>query len=159
MYFDGTIPAAQYIRQVQHWCLTDRMWPDIPYHFLIDLDGIIYEGRPLEAQGDTNTGYTTAGHAQVAVLGKYDAGEQEPDAVQIESIIDIIAWIAFRYNIPPDAEHIKGHRDYIPFDAASGYHIDTRTGERITCPGDNLYVYLTNGSIPDRVAQKLRGNE
>jgi hypothetical protein len=155
VYFDGSIPAASYIQQVQHWCLTNRMWPDIPYHFLIDLEGTIYEGRPLEAQGDTNTGYSTAGHAQVAVLGKYDAGEQVPNQQQLAAIIDIMAWIAATYQIPVDDDHIKGHRDYIPFDHTRGFHIDDRTGEKITCPGDNLYIYLENDTILNGIAERL----
>jgi hypothetical protein len=153
--FDGSMPADEYLRSVQRWSITNRGWPDIPYHFMIDLEGVIYEGRPINARGSTNTGYDTQNMVQVAVLGKYDAGEQVPNQMQIEAIIDIMAWIAATYNIPPDAAHIKGHRDYIPFNESLGYHIDARTGEKITCPGDNLYVYLENGIILNGIAERL----
>ncbi|NJN66846.1 MAG: N-acetylmuramoyl-L-alanine amidase [Chloroflexaceae bacterium] len=151
--FDGSLPAPDYLRAIQHWVITSVGWPDIPYHFIIDLDGIIYEGRPLDARGDTHTSYDLQNMAQIAVLGKYDEGEQVPDERQIDAIIDIMTWLAFEYHIPPDAEHIKGHRDYIPVDSATGLHIDPMTGESITCPGDNLYVYLP--SIINEVADRL----
>jgi len=153
VYFDGSIPAAQYLRQVQRWCITNRGWPDIPYHFLIDLDGLIYAGRPLETRGDTNTAYDLQDHALVAVIGKYDAGEQVPTQIQIDAVITLMAWIASSYAIPVDQIH--GHRDYIPVNKR-GEHIDPRTGEKITCPGDNLYRYLADGTIPQGVAQVLR---
>ena len=41
VFFDGSTPAPQYLRNVQRWSLDDRKWPDIPYHFLIDLKGTI----------------------------------------------------------------------------------------------------------------------
>ncbi|WP_129633699.1 N-acetylmuramoyl-L-alanine amidase [Candidatus Oscillochloris fontis] len=150
--FDGTIPASQYIRQVQRWSIDNRKWPDIPYHFLIDLEGTIYEGRTLAAQGSSNTDYDLQGHIQVAVLGKYDAGEQEPNPTQITAIIELMAWIADTYHLAPDTIH--GHRDFIPLNAR-GEHIDPRTGSRITCPGDNLYRYLEDGTIQRGVAAQL----
>lgn len=152
VYFDGSIPAAEYLRKVQHWSITDRGWPDIPYHFIIDLDGLIYAGRPLEMQGDTNTAYDLRGHALVSLLGKYDAGEQEPAWHQIEATIAIMAWIAYTYAISPDL--IYGHRDFVPLNE-QGEHIDPRTGEQITCPGDNLYRYLADGTITQGVAALL----
>jgi hypothetical protein len=91
----------------------------------------------------------------IAVLGKYDIGEQEPNELQINAIIELMAWIVATHHIPVDAEHIKGHRDYIPFDPVRGFHIDERTGEKITCPGDNLYVYLENGMILNGITERL----
>lgn len=152
MYFDGSVPAATYIRRVQNWSIENRGWPDIPYHFIIDLAGIIYEGRPVTARGDTNTAYDLQGHVHVSVLGKYDRGEQEPNEDQITAVVHIMAWIISRYGIP--IETIKGHRDFIPVNA-SGEHIDPRTGSRITCPGDNLYRYLADGTIQTRIAGLL----
>jgi hypothetical protein len=152
VYFDGSTPAPVYLQHVQRWSIHDRGWPDIPYHFLIDLEGRMYEGRPLDARGDTNTSYNLQDHALVAVLGKYDSGEQEPNQTQIDSIIALMAWVAERYQIAP--EHIHGHRDFIPLNSR-GEHIDIHTGEKITCPGDNLYRYLHDRTIQDGVARML----
>src|SRR5258705_1278348 len=48
---------VQYLRKLQTWSRTTKHWLDIPYHYIIDLDGRIYEGRKLEYAGDTNTEY------------------------------------------------------------------------------------------------------
>lgn len=149
VYFDGSTPTPVYLQHVQRWSINNRGWPDIPYHFMIDLQGLIYEGRPLDARGDTNTSYDLQDHALIAVLGKYDAGEQEPNQAQIETIIALMAWIAESYQIAPD--NIHGHRDFIPLNR-NGEHIDPHTGEKITCPGDNLYRYLQDRTIQNGVA-------
>jgi hypothetical protein len=152
VYFDGSRSALDYLRHVQRWSVTHRRWPDIPYHFLIDLAGRIYEGRPLDARGDTNTSYDLRDHALVALIGKYDQGEQEPSRPQIESIIALMGWISATYTIAPNL--IFGHRDFIPLND-KGEHIDPRSGEKITCPGDNLYRYLADGTIQQGVAAVL----
>ncbi|MDE3059345.1 MAG: N-acetylmuramoyl-L-alanine amidase, partial [Bacteroidota bacterium] len=58
-----------YLRNLQNWSRSEKKWMDIPYHYLIDLDGTIYEGRDIRYAGDTNTEYDPTGHALVCVLG------------------------------------------------------------------------------------------
>jgi hypothetical protein len=151
--FDGSRSAREYLQAIQRWVITSLGWPDIPYHFIIDLDGTIYEGRPLNMLGDTHTSYDLQNMVQVAVLGKYDAGEQVPEQQQLDAIVSIMSWIALEHSIPADAEHIKGHRDYIEWNEEKGMHIDPVTGENITCPGDTLYKHFP--SIIHRVAERL----
>lgn len=155
VFFDGSTPAPVYLRSVQRWSMSNRGWPDLPYHFLLDLDGHIYEGRPLDARGDTNTSYNPQGHALIALLGKYDKGEQQPNAIQITTVIALMAWLVDTYAIPLNT--IKGHRDFIPVNE-KGEHIDVKTREHITCPGDNLYRYLADGTIQRGVEQLLLHN-
>lgn len=150
--FDGSIPAPVYLQRVQTWSMSNRGWPDLPYHFLIDLEGLIYEGRPLTTRGDTNTAYNVQDHALVALLGKYDQGEQQPNQNQLTTIIALMAWIIDTYNISINT--IRGHRDFIPVNA-KGEHIDPKTHERITCPGDNLYRYLADGTIQRGIEHAL----
>lgn len=69
--FNGELPTSQYLRNLQFWSRRDRPWPDLPYHFIIDLKGEIWEGRPLQFKGDTNTKYDPAGHALIVLLGNY----------------------------------------------------------------------------------------
>ena len=38
------------VKDIRQWHL-DRGWSDIGYHYVIELDGTIKEGRPLERQG------------------------------------------------------------------------------------------------------------
>ena len=59
----------QYLRNLQSWSRGTRLWADIPYHCLIDLDGNVYEGRDVNYAGETNTEYDPSGHALIVVLG------------------------------------------------------------------------------------------
>jgi hypothetical protein len=117
----------------------NRGWVDIPYHFLIDLDGKIYEGRPLQFAGDTATEYDPTGHALITVMGNYEV--QEINEAQLNAVVDLAAWLCYEYSIPP--ELIKGHRDY----AATA------------CPGKNLYRYLADGYIVSAVQERLNFEE
>ena len=65
----GTDPR-QYLRKLQTWSRNTKHWLDIPYHYIIDLDGNIYEGRKIDYAGDTNTEYDPTGHALIEVVGK-----------------------------------------------------------------------------------------
>ena len=131
--------AAARMRSLQSWSRRVRGWVDIPYHFLIDQEGNIYEGRPLEFVGDTATEYDPTGHALITVMGNYNI--QEINQAQLAAVVDLASWICHEYSIPPQL--IRGHRDY----AAT------------SCPGVNLYPYLANGYIANAVQERLRFEE
>lgn len=127
---------ATYLVNLQNWSRHEKKWIDIPYHYLIDFDGKIYAGRDIRYAGDTNTAYDPAGHALVCLPGNYEV--QQPNEKQLRAIIDMFAWLCWKYKLPPEV--IKGHKD-----AAEG----------TVCPGKNLYVFLENGFIKKEVAQRL----
>ena len=97
-------------------------WFDIPYHYYIAADGQIAEGRPIKYAGDTNTEYDPAGHALVVLEGSFN--KEIPTPAQVESLKQMVAWLARKYKVPP--ENIKGHSDYA----------------RTACPGENLRKLL-----------------
>ena len=127
----------KYLRDLQTWSRNTKGWLDIPYHYVIDLDGLVYEARDIRYAGDTNTGYDPAGHALIEVVGNFE--EVEPNAAQLAAVIDLMAKLALRYRVPVEA--ISGHRD-----VASG----------TVCPGKNLYRYFENGYFRDQVANRLK---
>lgn len=110
-------------------------WPDLAYHYLIDANGHVYEGRPVDAVGDTATDYDPTGHFLVCCEG--DFNNQRITAAQYESLIRMLAWGAAEFGV--DAVAIQGHRDV----AAT------------TCPGDNLYPLVSDGTIAADVAARL----
>ena len=59
---------VQYLRNLQTWSREARKWPDILYHYIINLVGNIYAGRDIRFAGDTNTEYDPAGHALIEVV-------------------------------------------------------------------------------------------
>jgi hypothetical protein len=127
---------GQYLRNLQSWSRGTRMWLDIPYHYLIDLDGNIYEGRDVNIPGDTNTEYDPTGHALIVVLGNFD--EVEPNMAQLDAVVKMMATLAKRFNIAPS--NIAGHKDF---------------AAKTACPGKTLYPYLQNGYFRQRVQQQL----
>ena len=110
-------------------------WPDIAYHVLIDRNGHVYQGRPIRAVGDTRTNYDPRGHFLVMCEGNFS--EQRPAAAQVESLVDVLAWAARRYDVP--LRTIGGHQEYA----------DT------ACPGRSLQRMIRRGDIRDRVRGRL----
>lgn len=128
-----TAPAA--IRGHQRFHQRDRGWPDIAYHFIVDLEGNVYECRPVMAAGDTGTNYDPTGHFLVCCEGNFD--EQELPEAQREALVDVLAWAAEEFDVP--ARTIRGHRDV----AAT------------TCPGDNLYPEIESGELARAVRERI----
>ncbi len=109
-----------------------RGWPDIAYHYVIDAAGNIYEGRPVDAVGDTGTDYDPTGHFLVCCEGDFNQQPITPE--QYRSLIEVLAWGAEAFGVDPAT--IQGHRDV----AAT------------SCPGDRLYALLADGSVAADVA-------
>ena len=126
------------IRSAQRFHQTGkRRWPDIAYHFLMDLRGNIYEGRPVWARGDTGTRYDTTSHFLVCLLGNYD--EQQPTRQQLVALERLLAWASQRYGVSPAT--ISSHRDYA----------------RTSCPGVHLHRLIKGGALQRRVF-RVRAN-
>jgi hypothetical protein len=126
---------VQRLRNLQAWGASDRNWWDLPYHFLMDLEGKIYEGRDYHYMGETNTTYDPAGHFLISIIGNY--GTQEPTPAQLEAIADLMAWALQEFDLPLD--RIGGHYNYAP----------------TTCPGTHLRKYLEDGTLKRMVAKRL----
>lgn len=97
-------------------------WPDIPYHYYIDVTGRIAEARDVRFVGDTNTSYDPAGHILVVVEGNFEV--EQPTPAQLESLRRTVQWLAAEWGVPAAA--IRSHKDYA----------------RTECPGVNLYDKL-----------------
>ena len=125
--------VIRYLVGLQSWSRSSKNWMDIPYHYMIDLQGNIYEARPLQYPGDTNTGYNPRGHALICVIGNYE--NQILSAAQFEQLARLTAMLANQYKVPEDK--IKSHKDYA----------------ETLCPGSNIYQYLEDGSFLKRVRE------
>ena len=128
---------VQRLRGLQSWGATDRNWWDVPYHFLMDLDGRIFEGRDYHYMGETNTSYDPGGHFLISIIGNY--GLQEPTQAQVEAIADMMAWALREFDLPLD--RIGGHYNYAS----------------TTCPGTHLRKYLEDGTLRRMVAERMAG--
>jgi hypothetical protein len=128
-------PVAK-LRGLQSWGASARNWWDVPYHYLLDLEGHVYAGRDYHFMGETNTTYDPGGHFLISVIGNYERQEATP--AQLEAIADMMAWAIREFDLPLD--RIGGHYNY------------ANTG----CPGQHLKKYLEDGTLVRMVRTRLR---
>lgn len=134
-FFTEDKNMIQYLRNLQSWSRREKKWIDIPYHFMIDLKGNIYETRPINYPGDTNTDYDVTGHALICVVGNYE--EQKINQSQLNALVNLVSFLKDKYNV--DEKNIRGHKDY-----------STQT----VCPGKDLYKYIEDGTIVRMIHEK-----
>ena len=129
-------------------------WDDIGYNWLVDPNGIIYEGRGSGVQGShfsCMNSYTLG----ICMIGNFVA--QAPTDTAVASLINILAYEAGSYNIDPDGMsthstsqlylyNVCAHRDGNSSTAPVGCPKGT------TCPGDSLYDMLP--AIRQKLASK-----
>ena len=128
--------GAQYLIDLQSWSRSEKEWIDIPYHFAMDLEGVIYEARPVDYPGDTNTEYDPRGHLLICILGNYE--EQELNQRQFKSLVNFLVHFSHKYDLTVDK--IKSHKDYA----------------ETACPGQNIYKFLEDGSLLEAVQKRLK---
>jgi hypothetical protein len=134
--WNGRPGPEQYLRNIQAFHTgPQREWEDIAYHYLVDLDGVIWAGRPPTVRGNPSIYYDPTGLVLISFLGDFES--QTPTDTQLASSADVAAWLMKKYNIPPTA--LSGHRDHAP----------------TTCPGDHIYHTLQDGSFARRVRDSL----
>ena len=129
--------APARVRQHQRFHIDDRGWPDLAYHFIVDANGHVYEGRPVTAVGDTATNYDPTGHFLVCAEG--DFNRQSISAAQVAAVVDLLAWGSVQFGV--DASTIRGHRDW----AAT------------SCPGEDFYALISDGSLEQAVRDRVAG--
>ncbi|PJE14586.1 peptidoglycan recognition family protein [Mycobacterium sp.] len=110
-------------------------WIDIAYHFGVDGKGNIYQLRRPEIAGDTATDYNTVGHFLVICEGDFDK-EAVPEE-QLRGAAQVFAWAANTYKLSTST--LAGHRDFA----------------HTSCPGKNLYAYLSSGELKRRIDDLL----
>jgi len=136
------------VRQIWYYHTNTKGWGDIGYNYLIDPNGVIYEGR---AGGDD----VIAGHAYghnvgtmgVAFLGTFST--VEPTSAALASAESLLAWKCDQRNMDPlgsGTDYAGTYYDYI------AGHRDVSATE---CPGDRLYNLLP--TIRQNVSNLMSG--
>jgi hypothetical protein len=123
------------LQNLQKWGWSAKGWADIPYHFMVDLEGRIYECRDIMKSGDTATTYDPTGHLLVTAMGNYEL--QAPTEKQLSAICDLMAWACDVYNIDPAT--LRGHLEYA----------------ETACPGKYLYPFGASGFIEGEVRARI----
>lgn len=163
---DDPDPAGR-VRAIYHYHAVDRGWGDIGYHYLVDEDGRVYEGRWSGEQsaacsegGDgsdfahdgsgglvtaAHTGGSNSGNVGVALLGEFTTHPRfgaEPKAAAVEALEGVLAELAIRHGLDP-----LGTVDYVnPVNGDAKDGVATISGHRdwtsTECPGERLYDQL-----------------
>lgn len=116
-------------------------WDDIGYNWLVDGNGVLYEGRGENRQG-AHFSCMNKNTTGICFIGNYE--NATPSAEGLDMLQNFIAWEAcskdidvlgtdFHDNSGKDLDNVSGHRD--GNDAPN-------TCTTTVCPGENLYPLL-----------------
>ena len=126
----GLAEGKKRVQSIQQLHQKVRGWNDIAYHFLIDDEGNIYQGRPEAMVGSHVIG-ENSGNIGICILGCYEHASANMPCNDIlkpkayKAAVKLLAWLSARYGY--DLSVLLGHKDY------SG---------KTSCPGDVLHAQL-----------------
>lgn len=145
---NGTTDWAANVRAIWTYHTFSRGWGDIGYNYLVDPNGVIYEGH---LGGDdvvgTHASGANRGSMGVALLGTFT--DVPPPEAMLNAVAELLAWkVSQRQIVMWDASrlpdmnwgllHLVGHRDVYG---------------TTTCPGTTAHSYLPN--LRQRIANRL----
>jgi len=123
--------SEEKVREVRDWHLK-RGWSDIGYHWLIDRDGTVVQGRPEEKIGAHVKGHNT-GTIGISLFGGHGSSADDDfndhfTWAQEEALRNLIGEIEQRYDI----QKVSGHNEY----------------SSKACPGFRVGPFLNKKSAP-----------
>ena len=139
------------VKSIQEFHQDGRGWSDIGYHFLVDMGGNIYQGRPETVLG-AHVGGANTGNIGVCILGCYHPPESsipcydEMTYNSEQSLIQLYAWISDTYGVEPKL--LKGHRDYFGTTSCPGTNVWSKLPELRS----ELSLFIMYGFQPTRFA-------
>ena len=158
------------VRNIWQYHSMSLNWGDVGYHYLIDPNGIVYEGRYTGVRDDGTV--INGAHAYgfnygsigISMIGTYSSVQPTPAAQA--SLQNMLSWLASKYNIQPNANMPyrphpanTNYSKYVDYDGGAGVTLNTIEGHRVTgsiisqilsqswnttCPGDTMFAMLPN---------------
>ncbi|MDQ6760376.1 MAG: N-acetylmuramoyl-L-alanine amidase, partial [Acidobacteriota bacterium] len=118
-------------------------WNDIGYNYLIDPNGVLYEGR---AGGDGVLGAhfsgVNSGTMGVALLGTYI--DVPPTSKMLDTLSTMLAWQADKWRLDPSGESLHAASGLV-LNVISGHRdagISPKATSTTECPGNSAYSRL-----------------
>lgn len=99
------------VGEIRQWH-RDRGWADIGYHYVIGLDGTVYEGRPIEKMGAHCIGQN-AHSVGICYVGGTDKNGTPRDTrtdAQKAAMLRLVKVLMETYDIK--ADHVWGHNRF-----------------------------------------------
>lgn len=129
----------QKVAEVKRWHVSPpNNWDDIAYHYLIDRDGKVVEGRPLEKAGAHTKG-KNAKSIGISLFGGHGSNANDPfdknfTVEQDLALRDLITKLQTQY---PSITKVSGHNEYA----------------NKACPGFSVKTWLEGKKERTNVAQ------
>lgn len=125
---------AAVVRAIWDLHVNTNGWSDIGYNWLIDPNGVIYEGRGDDILG-AHFCATNSKTMGVCMLGNFT--NTTPKLAALNSLVDLLAWKASEREIDPQGES---------FHPSSGLNLPQISGHRegcaTQCPGNSFYPMI-----------------
>lgn len=104
--------TEQKVAEVRKWHMKDNGWKDIGYHYLIDRDGTVVAGRPLEQVGAHTQGHNT-GTIGISLFGGHGSAATDSFSAhfteaQNKALRKLLWELMTKYGITK----VSGHNQY-----------------------------------------------
>jgi len=88
--------------EIQNLHMDGRGFTVVAYHFMVDSEGLIYEGREINIRGAHVKGYNT-GFVGIVLLGNFNT--EQPPKAQLTSLRMLVDYLRYTNEIPYLASH------------------------------------------------------
>lgn len=122
------------LKSMKNYHVNNNGWSDMAQHFTTFPDGTIGTGRPLSKSPAGIKG-ANSGSICIEHIGWFDAGKDQMNAAQRDTIVKMNAILLKYFGLPVNAETIIYHHWY---DRVSGKRTGG-TGTTKTCPGTAFF--------------------
>ena len=112
--------VADILRRIQSFQMRERGFGDIGYHFLIDPQGRIWQGRTMDWQGAHSDGDNNIANIGICLLGNYDV--ERPSRKALLSLEELVGALRQRHRIP--RSRLFGH-DHWKATECPGTHLNS----------------------------------
>lgn len=111
-WMNGATTEAK-VNEIRRWHTQERGWSDIGYHYIVDTDGTVATGRPVEKTGAHTKGHNSKSIGVSLVGGQggsaNDKFEDHFAQAQANALRTLIAGLKREY---PTITKISGHNNY-----------------------------------------------
>lgn len=118
-----SVSVVSRLRQIQNYHIDSRGYCDIGYHFLVDWNGEMWQGRNETVRG-AHVANNNTNNVGISFMGTYSSTPASNS--QLDACAGLLDWLHDNYGVPLNRSYIKGHREYAS----------------TACPGDRLYGQL-----------------
>lgn len=141
--------SAAIMRAIWEYHTFSQGWGDIGYNYLVDVNGVIFEGRRNGNYQEwdvigVHAGAANAGSMAASLIGDFrspgEGGNNTPPPAMLNAVADLFAWKADQRSIDPyGASRIVNMNWGLPHITS---HRDVYGGLNTLCPGGNAHQYL-----------------